>query len=95
MTPLETLSRSGALWNRQRFDLASDEALAQVLDRGSLEDWRALYALARADTRLRARIIDAVSRVPMYLPHFWLVAMEALGEHVDHALVAHSDGMQE
>lgn len=95
MSPLETLSRSRALWNREGFDLASDEALAQVLDRGSMEDWRALYALAKTDPRLRTRIIDAVARVPMYLPHFWLVAMEALGERVDHAVVAHNDGMQE
>jgi hypothetical protein len=95
MNPLETLSRSRALWNREGFDLASDEALAQVLDRGSMEDWRALYALAKTDGRLRTRIIDSVARVPMYLPHFWLVAMAALGEHVDHAIVAHNDGMQE
>ena len=60
-----------------------------------MEDWRALYALAKTDPRLRTRIIDAVARVPMYLPHFWLVAMEALGERVDHAVVAHNDGMQE
>lgn len=95
MSPLETLSRSRALWNREGFDLASDEALAQVLDRGSMEDWRALYALAKTDARLRTRIIGAVARVPMYLPHFWLVAMEALGEPIDHAAVAPNDGMQE
>lgn len=95
MSPLETLSRSRALWNREGFDLASDEALAQVLDRGSMEDWRALYALAKTDAGLRSRIVDAIARVPMYLPHFWLVAMEALGEQVDHAAVAHNDGMQE
>lgn len=95
MTPLEILSRSRALWNREGFDVASDEALAQVLDRGSMEDWRALYSLARADPQLRARIISIVARVPMYLPHFWLVAMDALGERVDWSAVAPNDGMQE
>lgn len=95
MSPLEVLSRSRALWNRTGFDPASDEAIAQVLDRGSMEDWRALYALAKSDPRLRARIISTVARVPMYLPHFWLVAMEALGERVDLSAVAPNDGMQE
>lgn len=95
MTPLEVLSRSRALWNRDGFDLASDEAVAQVLDRGSMEDWRALYALARKDPPLRGRIISLVARVPMYLPHFWLVAMQALGEQVDLSAVAHNDGMQD
>lgn len=95
MNPLEALSQSRALWNRDGFDLASNEALAQVLDRGSMEDWRALYALAKADPQLRARIISTVARVPMYLPHFWLVAMEALGERVDLEAVADNDGMQE
>lgn len=95
MSPFEILSGSRALWNRDGFDLASDEAIAQVLDRGSMEDWRALYSLARTDPRLRARIISIVARVPIYLPRFWLVAMEALGERVDLSAVAHNDGMQE
>lgn len=95
MTELEVLSRSRALWNRQGFDLASDEAVAQVLDRGAMEDWRALYSLAKHDGALRRRIVNIVARVPMYLPHFWLVAMEALGEQVDLSAVAPNDGMQE
>ena len=95
MSPLEVLSRSRALWNRNGFDLASDEAVAQVLDRGSMEDWRALYSLAKTDALLRARIISLIARVPMYLPHFWLVAMQALGEQVDLSAVAPNDGMQE
>jgi hypothetical protein len=95
MTHLEELAASRALWNRWEFDLASDEALAQVLDRGSMEDWRALYALARNEQPLRRRIVRVVARAPMYLPHFWLVAMEGLGEAVDLAAVAPSDGMQE
>ena len=45
-----------ALWNRATFDLRSDEVLAQILDRGELADWRALYRLAHADAQLRARI---------------------------------------
>ena len=57
MTPLEVLARSPALWNRDRLDLRSNEILAQILDRGTLEDWRALSALARADQELRARIV--------------------------------------
>lgn len=93
MTALEVLSRSKALWNRERLDLASDEVLAQLLDRGSLEDWRALYSLARTDAGLRARILAVVKRVPMYLPHFWLAAMASLGEAVDGTAVARDDGM--
>lgn len=95
MTPLETLARSRALWNRTRFDLASDEAVAQVLDRGSMDDWRALYALARDDAPLRQRIVQIVGRVPMYLPHFWLAAMKSLGEVVELSAVAPDDGMLE
>jgi len=93
MTAMETLERSRALWNRDRFDLGSDEILAQLLDRGSLEDWRALYAIAREDAALRARIVTLVRTVPMYLPHFWLAAMESLGAAVDQHAVARDDGM--
>ena len=95
MTPLETLAGSRALWNRTHLELDSDEVLAQVLDRGSMDDWRALYALAKADKRLRARITAVVARAPMYLPHFWLAAMAALGESVDLDAVAQNDGMLE
>ena len=95
MKPEQTLAASRALWNRTGFDPASEEALAQVLDRGSMADWRALHALARVDQSLRRRIVHVVARAPMYLPHFWLAAMESLGEVVDQARVAPSDGMQE
>lgn len=78
MTPLEVLSRSPALWNRDRLDLRSDEILAQLLDRGRLEDWRALYALCREDPALRGRVVRLARTVPMYLPHLWLAAMRAL-----------------
>ena len=42
---LAVLARSRALWNRSALDLDSDEVLAQILDYGSLADWRALYVL--------------------------------------------------
>src|SRR5262249_2273231 len=43
------LSRSRALWNRSRLELESDETLAQLMDRGEIEAWRELFALARTD----------------------------------------------
>jgi hypothetical protein len=78
--PLES---SRALWNRTRASLESDEVLAQVLDRGAMADWRALYHLARTDAPLRARIIRIVLTVPLPLPRFWLAALVNLGEHPD------------
>ena len=78
MNPLEVLSRSPALWNRDRLDLRSDEILAQLLDRGTLQDWRALYALSRDDAELRNRIVRLANSVPMYVPHLWLAAMRSL-----------------
>jgi hypothetical protein len=77
------LARSRALWNRSHCDLTSDETLAQILDRGSLADWRELYALARTDAGLRKRILRTVAEVPLPLPRFWLAAMAHLGEVVD------------
>lgn len=77
------LERSRALWNRSRVDLASDELLAQILDRGDVEDWRVLYALARADERLRGRIRRVVLSVPTPYPRLWLAALASLGEDVD------------
>ena len=95
MIASETLSGSRALWNRSAFDLRSDEQLAQILDRGSLDDWRALYALAAGDARLRGRIAALVARVPIYLPHFWLAALASLGEAIDWRAVAISDGLSD
>ena len=77
------LERSRALWNRSRLELDSDEILAQVLDRGEMTAWRALYELARHDLRLRARIARIVRTVPLPLPRFWLAALASLGEAVD------------
>ncbi|MGQ0508347.1 MAG: hypothetical protein ACT4TC_23865 [Myxococcaceae bacterium] len=77
------LTKSRALWNRTELDLSSDELLAQILDRGSMDDWRALYALAESDAQLRRRIVSTIYRVPVPLPHFWLAALQALGEQID------------
>jgi hypothetical protein len=72
---------SRASWNRQ-IDLASDEALAQVLDRGTMAEWRKIYRLAQGDAMLRSRLAALVARVPLPLPHFWLAALASLGEDV-------------
>ena len=48
------------------------------MDRGSLEDWRALYALAGGDPELRERMARLAATVPMYLPHFWQAALRSL-----------------
>ena len=77
------LARSSALWNRSHLDLASDEILAQILDRGSLDDWRELYRLAARDGGLRRRIVGLLGRVPIGFPGFWRAAMASLGEPVD------------
>jgi len=89
MNPLEVLSRSRALWNRDRLDLESEEILAQILDRGSLEDWRALYQLLRVEgdegRRLRERVHAVLLKVPTGRPHFWLAVLAGLGHPVDWA----------
>jgi hypothetical protein len=74
---------SRAAWNRSALDLESDEAVAQILDRGELQAWRALYARARADADLRRRIRRLVLAVPLPLPRFWLAALASLGEEVE------------
>ena len=83
MTDLDILARSRALWNRERLDLRSDEILAQILDRGDMDAWRALYRLAKYDPELRRRILGVVRTVPIALPRFWLAALASLGEPVD------------
>ena len=70
-------------WNRSHLDLASDEVLAQILDRGDIEAWRELYRLASTDATLRRRILGVVRRVPLPFPCFWLAALASLGEDVD------------
>ncbi len=81
------LATSRALWNRTGIDLESDEVLAQLLDRGEIAAWRALYRMARTDARLRARIKRTVLTVPLPLPHFWLTALGSLGEPIDFTAV--------
>lgn len=85
--PLQVLQRTRALWNRTGLDLASDEILAQILDRGSLEDWRTLFALLAGTgpdaEALRARVLSIVTRVPTGYPYFWLAALQALGHPID------------
>ncbi len=83
MTSTWHLEHSRALWNRSHLDLKSDEILAQILDRGEIEAWRELYALARTDPALRRRILGVVCRVPLPFPRFWLAAMADLGEELD------------
>lgn len=86
MTDEEVLSRSRALWNRTGLDLTSMEVLAQILDRGEMNDWRALYALASRDVDLRRRIYEVIRAVALPLPFFWLAALASLGEAVDYEL---------
>ncbi len=70
-------------WNRSHLDLASDEVLAQILDRGDVAAWRELYRLASADAGLRRRILGVIHRVALPLPRFWLAALASLGETID------------
>jgi hypothetical protein len=74
---------SRALWNRDTAELGSDEVLAQILDRGEMSAWRALYGAARSDPGLRQRLKRLVLTVPLPLPRFWLAALASLGEAVD------------
>ena len=78
-------------WNRSRLDLASDEMLAQVLDRGDLAAWRELYHLAAADYVLRRRVLAIIRRVPLPYPRFWLAALGSLGEAIDWTAVLPED----
>jgi hypothetical protein len=82
MTPRSSLYQSRALWNRSHLDLDSNEVLAQILDRGSLDDWREIYRLAATDASLRTRILRLCTTVPIAMPHLFLAAMRALGETV-------------
>jgi hypothetical protein len=81
-------------WNRSHLDLASDEVLAQILDRGDIEAWRELYRLASTDVSLRRRILAVVHRVALPYPGFWLAALASLGEAIDWAEpVPRDDGL--
>jgi hypothetical protein len=76
------IMHSRALWNRVA-DLASDEFVAQLLDRGEIDVWRVLYRLAREDPALHRRIKAVALTVPLPLPRLWLAALASLGEEVD------------
>ena len=80
------LERTVIGWNRSRLDLRSDEVLAQILDRGDLDAWQELYALAARDALLRRRILGVIRRVPLPYPAFWLAALASLGEAIDWAI---------
>jgi hypothetical protein len=80
---MKAIDSSRAFWNRAAGNLESDEALAQLLDRGEMAAWRELYEIARTDVQLRSRIKRIVLHVPLSLPHFWLAAMASLGEPID------------
>ncbi len=77
------LERAVIGWNRSRLDLASDEVLAQILDRGDIGAWRELYRLASTESALCRRILGVVQRVPLPYPAFWLAALASLGEDID------------
>jgi hypothetical protein len=79
---MKPLAESSALWNRSHLDLQSRETLAQILDRGDLQAWRALYELALVDLELRQRLLSVVRTVPLPLPRLWLAALAGLGEAV-------------
>jgi len=87
MGHLDTLAKSRALWNRDGLNLDSDEVLAQILDRGSLEDWQALYALMTAPSpdakRLQQRVWSLLHEVEVGRPYFWIAALGSLGFPVD------------
>lgn len=87
MNAIESLRQSKALWNRDSLDLRSGEVLARILDRGSMDDWRALYRLAKDGegdaalaAELRQRLLEVLRTVPVPMPYFWLAALESLAE---------------
>lgn len=81
------LSRSRALWNRAGLALESDEVLAQLLDRGELAAWRALYRMASGEgeeeATLRRRILRLCQTVPLSFPHLFIAAMEAIAGPIE------------
>lgn len=80
--PLAVLSRSAALWNRRDLDLQSQETLVQIMDRGSIDDWRALAALAATDPVLTERIYAAATTVPLASGWFWQAVLASRGHPV-------------
>jgi hypothetical protein len=78
-------------WNRSHLDLASDEVLAQILDRGDVAAWRELYQLASSEGALRRRILAVIHRVALPYPGFWRAALASLGEAIDWAVTLPRD----
>ena len=88
------LERLVVSWNRSHLDLASDEVLAQILDRGDLEAWSELCRIASTEPALRRRILGVVGRVALPYPGFWLAALASLGEDIDWSMsLPRDDGM--
>lgn len=79
---LAKLSQSPALWNRRVLDLQSQETLVQIMDRGSVADWRALAALAAEDPVLTERIFLAATTLPLASAWFWQAALASRGHAV-------------
>ena len=79
---LAVLSRSTALWNRRALDLQSQETVVQLMDRGSIDDWRALAALAANDPALTERIFLAATTVPLASGWFWQAVLASRGHPV-------------
>ena len=74
---------SRALWNRSEANWDSDEVLAQILERGTMADWREIYLRAEGDRGFRERLTRLVLTVPLPLPRFWLAALANLDPNVD------------
>jgi len=87
VSPSDPCAHARLRFVRTRWSLASDEILAQILDRGELEAWREIYRRAAAPTDdgagLRRRIVRLCCTVPVAFPHLFLAAMAHLGEVVD------------
>jgi len=79
---LVILRASAALWNRNGLNLQSTETLAQIMDRGSMTDWRALWALQSADAELAQRMLAMATQVPIDTAWFWQAALSAAGHAV-------------
>ena len=72
-------------------DLAGDEILAQLLDRGDLATWRERFALA-PEPGLRRRIPSFwFGACPLPSPAFWLAAIAGLGEEIDWTMLPPRD----
>src|SRR5205823_509740 len=76
---MQTLEQSAALWNRRHLDLQSQETIAQIMDRGSMADWRALWLLQADDLVLAERMLVVATQVPIDTGWFWQAALAGRG----------------